>query len=216
MLTEGVADFFRKTRVDAQLGARVIATDSYQGLAELSRQAGAPVAAGELRSAFVQRNAGVLVQQMMRRGVVAPYALPPVPALDQELWSRVLAMDLNPVVGQLVTYRNWTAERATAAERRYRRFFYLKAALPEGNASPTPEVDEFWHQHIINTRAYEPDCLRVAGRFLHHTFLSPDDPAEAREIESVWFTTWVCYEDLFEEPYEETVGAALLGRWPKA
>src|SRR2546429_3529858 len=25
--------------------------------------------------------------------------------------SRVLAMDLNPVVGQLVTYRDWTAER---------------------------------------------------------------------------------------------------------
>jgi len=40
-------------------------------------------------------------------------------------------------------------------------------------------------------------------------------PLEAREIEAVWLTTWICYEHLFEEPYEETVGAALLGRWPK-
>jgi hypothetical protein len=169
MLTAGAADFFRRARVDSQLAELVKATDSYQALAELSEQAGARVGAGELRSAFMQRNAGVLVQQMMRQGVVATLPLAPVPALDEELWKRVAAIDLSPMVGQLVNYRDWTAERAAAAERRYRRFFYLKAALPDGNASPTPEVDEFWHQHIINTRAYEPDCLRVAGRFLHHT-----------------------------------------------
>jgi len=63
---------------------------------------------------------------------------------------------------QLVRYRGWSPERAHSAERRYRRFFYLNATLPANSASPTSEVDEFWH-----------------------------------------------------EPYEETVGAALLNRWPK-
>jgi hypothetical protein len=135
--------------------------------------------------------------------------------MDQDLWNRVAAMDLSPVVAQLVNYQGWTTERAAAAERRYRRFFYMKVALPEGMASPTPEIDEFWHQHIINTRQYKPDCQHVVGRFVHHDFLSLDDPAQVRELSAVWLATWVCYETLFEEPYEETIGAALLQRWPK-
>jgi hypothetical protein len=78
-------------------------------------------------------------------------------------------------------------------------------------ASPTAEVDRFWHQHIINTMNYGPDCERVAGQFLHHTFLPPGNVDEAQ---SVWFTTWISYENVFEEPYEETLGSALLDRWP--
>ena len=214
MLTPNVAGFFRKARADSGLAEQVRNTGSYQALAELSERAGDPVPAGELRAAFTARNAGVLARHMMRRGALDASPLPPVPPMDRDVWSRVASMDLSPVVLQLVNYQGWTEDRARAAEHRYRRFFYLKATMPEGKASPTPEVDEFWHQHIINTERYGPDCQRVAGRFFHHTFLSPDDPADARELSDVWLSTWVRYEALFEEPYEETVGAALLERWP--
>jgi hypothetical protein len=54
----------------------------------------------------------------------------------------------------------------------------------------------------------------VAGRFLHHTFLSPDDPAEAGTLNTMWLITQATYESLFEEPYEGTIGEALLQRWP--
>ena len=75
-------------------------------------------------------------------------------------------------------------------------------------ASPAPEVDEFWHQHIINTRRYGPDCRRVVGRFMHHSFLSFDDPAQTRMLSAVWLTTWTCYETLFEEPTKRRSGGA--------
>ena len=215
MLTPNVAGFLRKAQVDSGLAEQVRNADSYQALAELSERAGEPAAAGDLRAAFAARNAGVLAQQMIRRGVID--ALPPasVPAMDEELWNRVAAMDLSSVVYQLVSYQGWTAERAASVEQRYRRFFYLKAILPDGNASPTHEIDEFWHQHIINTRQYGPDCQRVAGRFVHHTFPSLADPAQVRALSTVWLETWVSYEALFDAPYEETIGAALLQRWPK-
>jgi hypothetical protein len=215
MLTGNVAGFLRSAQVDSRLTEQVTNADSYHALAALSELAGEPATAGELRAAFAARNAGVLAQKMIRRGVIEPVPLAPVPAMDQDLWNRVAAMDLSPVVMQLVNYKGWSMERAAAAERRYRRFFYLKAILPEGMASPTEEVDEFWHQHIINTRQYGPDCQAVVGRFLHHTFLSLDDPEQAREAQTVWLATWVCYEALFDEPYQETIGAALLQRWPK-
>ncbi len=214
MLTTNVELFLRKAHADPVLCEEVNQADSFQALEELSQREGAPAAAGEFRAAFHARNARVLVELMMRGGVMDPVELDPVPALDPDLWARVESLDLSPMVFQLVTYLGWTPQRAAAAERRYRRFFYLKTVLPNGMASPTRLVDDFWHQHIINTRNYEPDCLRVAGRFLHHTFLSFDDPAEAGELSAVWLNTWTCYESLFEEPYQETAGAALLQRWP--
>src|SRR5262249_37338296 len=160
------------------------------------------------------RNAGVLARQMISQGLMEPLPVPSVPELDRDLWNRVAGLDLEPVTAQLIDYQGWTAVRAAAAEQRYRRFFYLKATLPNG-ASPTVEIDQFWHQHILNTERYGPDCWHVAGRFLNHTFLSPADEAQAKQLQSVWLTTWVCYETRFEAPYEETIGAALLQRWPK-
>jgi hypothetical protein len=53
-------------------------------------------------------------------------------------------------------------------------------------ASPTPEVDEFWRQQIINTKRYGPDCACADGRFPHHSFLEPNDPAQSHEIQLIW------------------------------
>lgn len=33
---------------------------------------------------------------------------------------------------------------------------------------PTQDIDDFWHQHILNTFKYEKDCLEFLGFFLHH------------------------------------------------
>jgi hypothetical protein len=214
MLTSNVAGFLRKAKEDSILAEQVRKADTYQALVNLSKTVGESATSTELRGAFAARGAGVLAQQMIRTGLIDPLPLVPVPPMDQELWNRVAALDLSAVVSQLVNYQGWTAERAASVEQRYRRFFYLKASLPDGMASPSAEIDEFWHQHIINTRQYGSDCWRVAGRFLHHTFLSPTDPEQAREIQTVWLATWICYETLFEEPYEETIGTALLERWP--
>lgn len=214
MLNPGVAAFLQRARSDSSLMEQVKRSDCYQALEDLSERTGTPVMAADLRAAFVKRNAGALTQQMIRHGVLEPLPLPKVPALDAGLWSRVAAMNLSPVADQLVQYQGWTTERVVSAEQRYRRFFYLKAVLPKGMASPTEEIDQFWHQHIINTQRYGCDCERVAERFLHHTFLSPTDPVQQQEIHAVWLATWICYEGLFEEPYEETIGAALLDRWP--
>lgn len=216
MLTPNVALLLRRAQRNSKLADDVRRASSYQALVELSEQTGDPAPADDWRAAFAARNARVLTLQMIRHGVMEPVRLAPVPPMDHDLWERVTAMDLSPVVEQLVMYKGWDPERAADAEHRYRRFFYLKAVMPQGKASPSPEVDEFWHQHIINTQQYGSDCECVAGRFIHHIFLSPDDPAQARELSAVWLSTVTCYESLFDEPYEETLGTALLERWPQA
>ena len=49
------------------------------------------------------------------------------------------------------------------AVREYRRFLMLMIR-ESGSLTPCKLVDEFWHQHILDSRAYLAFCSRVAGR----------------------------------------------------
>ncbi|MGI4718576.1 MAG: glycine-rich domain-containing protein [Janthinobacterium lividum] len=62
----------------------------------------------------------------------------------------------------------WSALRADAVETEYRRFLYLMKKYPDAEASPTVDVDTFWHYHILDTMKYARDCETVFGYFLHH------------------------------------------------
>lgn len=62
----------------------------------------------------------------------------------------------------------WTFELCEIAEREYRRFLTLVKLNPKTEIVPTKLMDKFWHQHILDTVAYERDCLEVFGHFLHH------------------------------------------------
>lgn len=33
---------------------------------------------------------------------------------------------------------------------------------------PNQDVDDFWHQHILNTKMYLKDCEYLFGFILHH------------------------------------------------
>ena len=33
---------------------------------------------------------------------------------------------------------------------------------------PNNKIDAFWHQHILDTKAYARDCMTVFGCFIHH------------------------------------------------
>jgi len=82
-------------------------------------------------------------------------------------------------------------------------------------AIPSVEIDEFWHQHILNTRQYASDTQQIYSGFIHHVPESGADPEKGEQLGDLYFDTWVCYETPFGEPYEGTIGAALLDRWPK-
>ena len=54
------------------------------------------------------------------------------------------------------------------AEIEYRRFLQLKKLYPGISLVPSKQVDEIWHQHILDTRAYREDCEALFGHFLDH------------------------------------------------
>jgi len=64
--------------------------------------------------------------------------------------------------------RGWTKEESDEAENSYKQYLILCLKYPELSVVPTKRVDSFWHQHILDTRAYAKDCDRIFGYFLHH------------------------------------------------
>ena len=81
------------------------------------------------------------------------------------------ALDLNPIKMKLMhapSGEGWSEQRADAVETEYRRFLFLMKKYPDAGASPTVDVDTFWHYHILDTMKYARDCQAAFGFFLHH------------------------------------------------
>jgi hypothetical protein len=61
---------------------------------------------------------------------------------------------------------NWSLEYSRDAVEEYRKFIYL--AVASGHpVTPSVEVDEVWHTHLLFTRNYKEMC-DLLGTFIHH------------------------------------------------
>lgn len=84
------------------------------------------------------------------------------------------------LMGPLPEGRDWTQEYVDVAEKWYRRYLMLIIKYPNQNHAPNLMVDEIWHQHIVDTRAYIADCQAIFGKYIHHNpyFGTNGDKAE--------------------------------------
>jgi hypothetical protein len=63
---------------------------------------------------------------------------------------------------------SWSESLCDYAEAEYSKFLSLKKLYPKVALVPSKLVDKFWHEHILDTEAYENDCIKVFGYFIHH------------------------------------------------
>jgi hypothetical protein len=61
-------------------------------------------------------------------------------------------LKLTSVRAAMLEKPGWTLERAERAQREYVR----------------DDLDQFWHQHILDTLKYATDCNALFGRMIHH------------------------------------------------
>ncbi len=102
----------------------------------------------------------------------------------------------NPEEGEV-----WTPEKLDLAEGEYRKFLALCIAYPDEAIVPCRLVDQFWHQHILDTRAYRADCLRLFGSFYdHYPYFGLNGPDDAANLEAAYVVTLYLYEINFGQP----------------
>ncbi len=89
--------------------------------------------------------------------------------MDSVLREKISQLDLAIIKKKLITNYNWLKSEAEEAEKQYKNFIYICIKYAgEHSFSPSTDVDEFWHQHILDTEKYTKDCTFIAGKYLHH------------------------------------------------
>lgn len=128
-------------------------------------------------------------------------ALDQRPALDR---LNAIDLDLSMVRFKLANPEEgaaWTLVQLDLAEAEYRKFLALCLAYPDEAIVPCRVVDLFWHQHILDTRAYRDDCQRVFGFFYDHfPYFGLSGPEDAANLENAYERTLELYEANFGEP----------------
>ncbi|MFT4602885.1 MAG: hypothetical protein ACI857_003072 [Arenicella sp.] len=94
--------------------------------------------------------------------------------VQTELWNRIKDFDLD-VVGSQFTFTDrlsrengWTLDYSVRVIDEYKRFMFLLCCT-NGPLTPSDQVDQAWHLHLIYTQSYWRDfCDGVLKREIHH------------------------------------------------
>mgnify|MGYP000681002662 CR=1 FL=1 len=132
-------------------------------------------------------------------------------ASEMNLWSRIDGYTFDavdaalPFSARLARDNNWTLSFAKRAIEEYKKFVFL--AVTAGHpVTPSDEVDEVWHLHLLYTRSYWDEFCKILGRPLHHS------PTLGGTQEGRKFRAW--YENTLNA-YSKVFGsAAPADIWP--
>jgi uncharacterized protein (TIGR04222 family) len=124
---------------------------------------------------------------------------------NPDLWQKLQAFEVGdpsaafPFASRLARENGWSGEFADRVLDEYRRFLYL--AMEAGHpVTPSVQVDQAWHLHMVYTRSYwEELCGTVFGKPLHH------EPTKGGRQEAGKFVDW--YTRTLET-YEKEFGEA--------
>lgn len=140
---------------------------------------------------------------------------------NNPLYQSLLSCDLSDPAGQLsfearlASQNGWTLGHATRVCLEYRRFLYLTQSAGQPMC-PSPDVDQAWHLHLTQTRAYQTMCDQILGRFLHHD-PSREGAQELRRHQAMYEATLHAYATAFGEPPPAAIWPALEQRFrPRA
>lgn len=96
--------------------------------------------------------------------------------------------------------KGWTAEYADEIEIEYKRFLHLNKKYPTAGIVPTDVMDEMWHYHILDTRAYIKDSNEVFGGYFHHF---PYFGLRGTEDEQNLYNAFLATQELYEKEFGE-------------
>jgi hypothetical protein len=150
--------------------------------------------------AYAPHDSKLEVALAMTDKIAHDVRLKPTRCLQDAIWSidlrQVKEKLMDPVHGQ-----GWSSERAEEAELKYRRFLFMTVTRPEAIV-PTADIDDVWHAHILDTRAYARDCDSTFGFFLHHfPYFGMRGSDDAVALSQSFRRTALLYENLFQQPY---------------
>lgn len=119
---------------------------------------------------------------------------------DLAKWELIQALDLSKVKEKLKSKKGfwwkWKND-VNKIELQYKQFLYTAAINPEEIVVPfSQDMDDLWHEHILDTSKYEKDCMAIFGKIFHH---NPHLPVGSKEQVKAYTKTKEMYKEAFAE-----------------
>lgn len=111
-------------------------------------------------------------------------------------------------VKKLASENDWTPEYTLRVIEEYKRFIYIDA-VAEHDVTPSDQVDQVWHAHVLHTRDYAKFCQKVlGGKFFHHNPSTGGFSEDEKHAD--WYAkTLESYQRIFDEAPSDDI-------WPSA
>jgi len=114
-------------------------------------------------------------------------------------------------------FRNLPESVTKEAERRYRMFLALVQKYPDEVVSPSKDIDEMWHIHMLHPSAYYEDCISNFGYILDHDGGYGSASAEEWEdLLRIFDRTAALWKKEFGEEYGGDTGIDVVAKCVKA
>ncbi len=133
---------------------------------------------------------------------------------QQELWVNIKNFEIDDpesaftFTDRLVRENDWTMEFAVRSIAEYKKFIFL-ICLGENSLTPSDQVDQVWHLHLLYTRSYWIEmCRNTLGREIHHGPTKGGDQEKDKYHEQYAKTKEV-YFSIFNEQAPEDI-------WPSS
>lgn len=109
---------------------------------------------------------------------------------NNTLWQKIKSFELDDPAAdysfsdRLARENAWSLEFALRTIEEYKRFMYL-LCVAKHPLTPSDQVDQVWHLHLIYTQSYWDDfCRDTIGRQIHH------GPTKGGDAERGKYTDW--------------------------
>lgn len=123
-------------------------------------------------------------------------------------FHKIQQLDLGPIAYKLMhpeTGTGLTYSQVHRALSRYLMFLGLIYLYPNVPLAPSQEIDQVWHQHILDTSKYAADCQMLFGRFIHHfPYFGIRDQGDREQLNAAFAQT----EALFQKHFGITLAEA--------
>jgi|GEM_PF-1555740 len=108
-------------------------------------------------------------------------------------------IDFSMIIDKMHHTYGWSKEHLDKICRLYRNFLILSVKNSK-LIVPSKEIDEFWHNHILDTKKYIKDCNQIFGKYWHHyPYLGLDKDTDLSSLQDIFAETQRLYHEEFGE-----------------
>jgi hypothetical protein len=104
-----------------------------------------------------------------------------------DLLEKIEAINLSLIKDRHIYRYGWDEQRVDEAIANYQ-LFLLFTQLFGVPVSPSKDVDEVWHSHLLHSNKYFLDCEKIFGHYLHHL----PNPSRPKELDGFYECSSPC------------------------